>query len=440
MSTPAQVSEAHRALAREIMFNHTPGASACAQGIRCAAQLIADSEAKACAWALWATTCTHHNDKQRAECPVCLVATLTTERDQLRAEFEKLTLITAEAQDRNVSLRLDADQLRAEAKSCGELSCDECNARTAALIVERGQLRAIFPQICEALGNGACCAPDVSLDFLQSIPNEVACVVAKLRAEVDAIEEWKKQHGDPAKDMAQLRAQRDALLEIAWLDTPDEPHETATQWRVEFGKGWERKSVCDQLRAERNNLHAELERLRDGGVQRIKDAMAFIMDERDSFKARAESAEREVEQLKRFSSRTAIAEHRAARAEADNDDIRERALTLANSLDVARAELKAYRDAVDAQPWASDLPIRVLLDQITSELLTTRNLLMADTEAQAELAAERARLDAVVANCWAVHSEAVGWFSVFSNACGDYIATAQTYRAAIDAAMKEDTK
>ena len=54
-----------------------------------------------------------------------------------------------------------------------------------------------------------------------------------------------------------------------------------------------------------------------------------------------------------------------------------------------------------------------------------------------ELTKERARLDAMVANCWVVHSEVGGSFSVFSGACGDYIATEQTYRAAIDAAMKE---
>ena len=29
-------------------------------------------------------TCTHHNDQQRTECPVCLVTALTAERDQLR--------------------------------------------------------------------------------------------------------------------------------------------------------------------------------------------------------------------------------------------------------------------------------------------------------------------------------------------------------------------
>ena len=35
----------------------------------------------------WAYTCLHHNDKQRVECPVCLVTALTAERDQLRAEL-----------------------------------------------------------------------------------------------------------------------------------------------------------------------------------------------------------------------------------------------------------------------------------------------------------------------------------------------------------------
>jgi hypothetical protein len=35
----------------------------------------------------WAHTCTHHNDQQRTECPVCLVPALTVERDQLRAEL-----------------------------------------------------------------------------------------------------------------------------------------------------------------------------------------------------------------------------------------------------------------------------------------------------------------------------------------------------------------
>jgi hypothetical protein len=59
-------------------------------------------------------TCTNHNDRQRVECPVCLVASLTTERDQLRSEFEKLAITTAQAQDRNVSHRLERDKAEAE--------------------------------------------------------------------------------------------------------------------------------------------------------------------------------------------------------------------------------------------------------------------------------------------------------------------------------------
>jgi hypothetical protein len=37
-----------------------------------------------------AYTCTNHNDRQRVECPVCLVASLTTERDQLRDKVKSL--------------------------------------------------------------------------------------------------------------------------------------------------------------------------------------------------------------------------------------------------------------------------------------------------------------------------------------------------------------
>ena len=37
-----------------------------------------------------AYTCTHHNDQQRAACPVCLVSALTAERAELRAEVARL--------------------------------------------------------------------------------------------------------------------------------------------------------------------------------------------------------------------------------------------------------------------------------------------------------------------------------------------------------------
>jgi membrane peptidoglycan carboxypeptidase len=76
MSTPI---EAHLDLALQI-------AEAFARsGNVAAARLIADSEARAVAAKVSSLTCIHHNDQQRAACPVCLVTALTTERDELRA-------------------------------------------------------------------------------------------------------------------------------------------------------------------------------------------------------------------------------------------------------------------------------------------------------------------------------------------------------------------
>lgn len=49
---------------------------------------------------------------------------------------------------------------------------------------EVAQLRAIFPKILAALGNGACCTTDVSLGFLQEVPGEVETVVKSLRSQV----------------------------------------------------------------------------------------------------------------------------------------------------------------------------------------------------------------------------------------------------------------
>lgn len=123
--------------------------------------------------------------------------------------------------------------------------------------------------------------------------------------------------------------------------------------------------------------------------------------------ARAESAEREVDAQcllnAKGSEREAVLLGRVDRMakeglnlRADLDAIKAIRNEETARAERAEAELKAYRDAVDAQPWASDLPIRVLLDQITSELLTTRNLLMSDADAQVELAAERA----IVSRIW----------------------------------------
>ena len=74
------------------------------------------------------------------------------------------------------ALTAERDQLRAEVKSCGELSCDECNARTAALMAERDQLRAAL-----ALGQQNC---DDAYDDLRA--ERDAAKARAERAEADA--------------------------------------------------------------------------------------------------------------------------------------------------------------------------------------------------------------------------------------------------------------
>ena len=58
-------------------------------------------------------TCTHHSDQMRAACPVCLVAALATERDQLRADCENETKSAAHYLAQAIAARGRAE--RAEA-------------------------------------------------------------------------------------------------------------------------------------------------------------------------------------------------------------------------------------------------------------------------------------------------------------------------------------
>ena len=78
----------------------------------------------------------------------------------------------------------------------------------AALTTERDQLRAVFPLICAAIGNGAFCTPTVSVGFIESIPNEVQLVVAELRARAERAE----------AELATERARLDWLLSYDGVD------------------------------------------------------------------------------------------------------------------------------------------------------------------------------------------------------------------------------
>lgn len=68
-----------------------------------------------------------------------------------------------------------AEVLEYEKRIIGLL--DEMSAKDA----EIEQLRAIFPCILKALGNGARCTENASLEFLKEIPNEVKLEIDRLR-------------------------------------------------------------------------------------------------------------------------------------------------------------------------------------------------------------------------------------------------------------------
>ena len=53
------------------------------------------------------------------------------------------------------------------------------NGRVERIDVENLRLRAIFPKICQALDNGACCSINSSIEFLELIPKEIERVLVK---------------------------------------------------------------------------------------------------------------------------------------------------------------------------------------------------------------------------------------------------------------------
>lgn len=58
----------------------------------------------------------------------------------------------------------------------------------------------------------------------------------------DIIEALEKQRSAAKLDAADYKLQRDALLEMTWLDLPSEPTESTQKWREMFAAGWERKA------------------------------------------------------------------------------------------------------------------------------------------------------------------------------------------------------
>lgn len=84
---------------------------------------------------------------------------------------------------------------------------------------------------------------------------------------------WKLKYEAAELERAYLKFQRDALLEITWLDLPDEPHESTNRWREEFQKGWARK---DELAAQTERADAEKQISAELG--RLNDSLTAELD------------------------------------------------------------------------------------------------------------------------------------------------------------------
>ncbi len=110
----------------------------------------------------------------------------------------------------------DADRRRLRCElAAAKAECERFRLFTLKQDGELTRLRALFPAILAALRNGGGCTTDVSVEFLECVPNEVASVVSRLRAEV---ERWKtvaaemsQEREHNANEASRLRADVERL-------------------------------------------------------------------------------------------------------------------------------------------------------------------------------------------------------------------------------------
>jgi len=197
------------------------------------AQLIADSEAQAAKAECERLKQVKESYQERA-------LTANNELARLRAEVERLTKqikddnrsYGCELRDPNGTIWEQAakDHARAElAEASAKLweadalryanNTEFWKARAEKAETEVARLRALFPIICEALGNGSCCTPDVGVDFLEYIPGEVKSVVARLRAELAEWSRLKAWGGTPEMVHKFIKGQQNRIHYCQDLET-----------------------------------------------------------------------------------------------------------------------------------------------------------------------------------------------------------------------------
>ena len=126
-----------------------------------------------------AYTCTHHNDQQRAACPVCLVAALTTERDH----WQKIAVSASHEREHNANV-------------------------AQAMTAERDQLRAHVSKAILTNGGTMLCSPQVAVKY-----NEAIARAERAEADLVALEQC---HDDNCRGVVKIAD--DLATERARLD------------------------------------------------------------------------------------------------------------------------------------------------------------------------------------------------------------------------------
>jgi len=176
------------------------------------------------------------------------LAALTAERDQLRAEFEKLAITTAQAQDRNVSHRLERE--KAEAERTDAIYQRACEVEHE-LRAENATLRAA-QKACEA------CDEPTAFEVRQ-LRDQLA---AAQQREAIAIASW---------DEERSRALHEGERVVEWRDRAEraEAAETValTHWNKELKRA---------MKAE-GELSTERARLRQVALDACKSAQTKLL-------------------------------------------------------------------------------------------------------------------------------------------------------------------
>lgn len=128
--------------------------------------------------------------------------------------------------------------MSASAQEIAEMSALSVQETAEKLLIELG-----FDTACDC---SSCSKP------LETVLSAITAAVAQQKTDAEA---WrlvaKSKEGayvtmeaDLAHvkgELAYMKLQRDALLDITWLDLPGEPSESIAKWREQFSSGWQRK-------------------------------------------------------------------------------------------------------------------------------------------------------------------------------------------------------